>query len=224
MRISSRAALRWLLMAMSFLGFWAPSAGAQAAIGVFGGLDRTDLSGDAPSKAKYRSQAGFAIGVVGELRIADDVWLTPQPAWIQRGTRIAFAVQGEDDPVDSLKVTANYLTLPVLVKIVSGHGKTYVSGGLDLGLMLDATISGAGEDQDVSDGFDPVDLSANFAFGVMLPVGRPRLTFELRYSQSILNVAGPEQAPELYSLPPRFRWTGLRLFAGFLYPLGGGER
>jgi hypothetical protein len=56
----------------------------------------------------------------------------------------------------------------------------------------------------------------------MLPIGRPRLTIELRYSQSIINAASSEQDPEVYSLPPRFRWAGLQLFAGFLYPLGGG--
>jgi len=202
--------------------FAVPPAHPQVALGVFGGVDMTNLSGDAPSKTKYRSETGFALGVVGELSIADDVWLSLQPTWLQRGTKIAFAVEGEEEAIDSLKVAADYLTVPLLVKIVAGHSKTYVSGGLDLGFLLNATLSGAGEDQDVSYTFRPIDLSAIFAFGVMLPVGRPRLTFELRYSQSILNAASSDQDPEVYSLPPRFRWTGLQLFAGFLYPLGGG--
>lgn len=151
------------------------------------------------------------------------VWLSVQPTWLQRGGKIAFAVAGEEEAVDSLKVAVNYLSLPLLAKIVSGNGKTYVTGGIDLGFVLDATLSGTSDAEDISDTFKPIDLSAVFAFGVMLPIGRPRLTLELRYSQSIINVASLEQDPELYSLPPRFRWSGLQLFAGFLYPLGGGS-
>jgi hypothetical protein len=202
--------------------FIVPTAPAQAAVGAFGGVDMTNLSGDAPAKTKYRSETGFAAGAVGEFRIAKDVWLSLQPTWLQRGTKIAFAVEGEEEAVDSLKVAANYLTLPLLVKIVSGAGKAYVSGVVDLGFLLDATLASATDSEDIGDTFRPIDLSAVFAFGVMLPVGRPHLTIELRYSQSIINTASSDQDPEVYSLPPRFRWSGLQLFAGFLYPFGGG--
>ena len=222
MRSAATATHRSLLTALLVSVFLVPPAHSQVNLGAFGGVDMTNLSGDAPSKTKYRSETGFAFGAVGEFKIADDVWLSLQPTWLQRGTKIAFAVEGEDDAVDSLDAAANYLTLPVLLKIVSGPGNTYVSGGLDFGFLLDATLSSTTDAENISDTFRPIDLSAIFAFGVMLPIGRPRLTMELRYSQSIINAAGSEQDPEVYSLPPRFRWVGLRLFAGFLYPLGGG--
>jgi hypothetical protein len=222
MRSAATTLRRSLPTALLFVIFVTPAVHSQVNLGAFGGVDMTNLSGDAPSKTKYRSETGFAVGVVGEFRVASDVWLSLQPTWLQRGTKIAFAVEGEEEAVDSLKVAADYLTVPLVVKIVAGHGKTYVSGGLDLGFLLNATLSGAGENQDVSHTFRPIDLSAIFAFGVMLPIGRPRLTIELRYSQSIINAASSEQDPEVYSLPPRFRWAGLQLFAGFLYPLGGG--
>ncbi len=215
---------RSLLAALLLAAFIVPTAHSQINLGAFGGVDLTDLSGDAPSNTKYLSETGFAVGAVGEYRIAEDVWLSLQPTWIQKGTRIAFAESGQEELNDSLVLNANYLTVPVLIKIVSGNNKTYVSGGLDLGFLLNATLSGQGVPADVSYVFKPTDLSANFAFGIMLPVGRPRITIEVRYSQSLLNVAHPDQDPEVYSLPPRFRWVGIQLFAGFLYPLGGGER
>jgi uncharacterized protein YwlG (UPF0340 family) len=205
-----------------FLCCVAPSVCAQAIVGAFGGVDLTDLSGDAPSSAKYTSEVGFAVGAVSELRIATDVWLSVQPTWIQRGSRIAFAVQGQEELNDSLVLKANYVSVPILVKIVSNNGKSYVTGGADLGFLLNSTISGLGDPVDVSHTFRQTDLSGNFAFGIMLPVGTPRVSLEARYSQSILNAAHPDQKPEVYSLPPRFRWSGLQLFVGFLYPLGGG--
>jgi len=223
MRTVALTTLRTCLTALLLTALAAHPVHSQVAIGVFGGIDRTDLSGDAPSGIKYRPETGFAVGAVGEYRIATDVWLSLQPTWLQRGTKIAFAVDGEEEAVDSLKVAVNYLSLPLLAKIVSGNGKTYVSGGVDLGFLLNATLSGTADAEDISHTFKPIDLSAIFAFGVMLPIGRPRLTIELRYSQSIVNAASSEQDPEVYSLPPRFRWSGLQLFAGFLYPLGGGS-
>jgi hypothetical protein len=193
MRTTALTTLRTCLAVLVLTAFIVPTAPAQAAVGAFGGVDMTNLSGDAPAKTKYRSETGFAAGAVGEFRIAKDVWLSLQPTWLQRGTKIAFAVEGEEEAVDSLKVAANYLTL-----------------------------ASATDSEDIGDTFRPIDLSAVFAFGVMLPVGRPRLTIELRYSQSIINTASSDQDPEVYSLPPRFRWSGLQLFAGFLYPFGGG--
>jgi hypothetical protein len=221
MRSIAAIVRRLLLTAPLFISL-VPPAYCQINLGAFGGVDRTGLSGDAPAETKYRAETGFTAGVVAELMIAEDVWLSVQPNWQQRGTRIAFAVEGKEEEVDSLKVGANYLTLPLLLKIVAGHGKTYVSGGIDIGFLLNATLTGAGGEQDVKSTFEPVDLSAIFAFGVMLPIGKPRLTVELRYAQGILNTASSEQDPEVYSLPPRFRWAGFRLLVGIMYPMGGG--
>ncbi|UCD24717.1 MAG: outer membrane beta-barrel protein, partial [Gemmatimonadota bacterium] len=121
------------LIAVLSLMLVAPELSSQVNVGAFGGFDMTDLSGDAPAKTKYLAETGFTAGVVGELSIATDVWLSLQPSWLQRGTRIAFAVEGEEEAVDSLKLAADYFAVPLLVKIVAGHGKTYVSGGVDLG-------------------------------------------------------------------------------------------
>lgn len=72
----------------------------------------------------------------------------------------------------------------------------------------------------MKDSLNDVDLSADFAWGVMLPISRPAITLEARYTQSILNVAKrtPDFEPGL--LPTRFRSSGFELFGGVVYPLG----
>jgi hypothetical protein len=62
-------------------------------------------------------------------------------------------------------------------------------------------------------------VAVNFGFGVMLPLGSPLLTLELRYSQSLLNLSKPEENPAASALPERFRSSGLQLMAGLLWPL-----
>ncbi len=195
---------------------------AQVNLGAFAGVNLTDLSGDAPPGASFLSSTGFVAGLVGEFVIAREVWLSFQPMYVQKGSDIEFGFTGEDEP-DTLGLALNYITLPVLFKIVSGNGKTYVSGGLDLGYLVSSTLSLDGESRDVKDSFNDIDLSADFAFGVMFPVGRPKITVEARYTQSILNLARQGQNPEPGALPSRFRSSGFQLFAGLLYPLGGPE-
>ncbi len=204
---------------------------SAVAVGAFGGVNLGDLSGDAPAGASFVSSTGFAAGLLGEFRVASDVWLSLQPMYIQKGSDLRFKPT-RFGQADTLGLTLDYVTLPILLKIVSGNGKTYVSGGVDAGYLVNATLSNESESRDVVDSFNKIDLSADFAFGVMLPIGRPKVTLEARYSQSILNVAKEGQNPEEEALPARFRSSGLQLYAGLLYPLGrrpagasqGGER
>jgi len=112
----------------------------QVRLGAFGGLNLTDLSGDAPPGASYLSKTGFAAGLVGEFAIARDIWLSFQPMYVQKGSDIEFGFAGEDEP-DTLGLALDYITLPVLFKFVSGNRKTYVSGGLDLGFLVNSTLS-----------------------------------------------------------------------------------
>jgi len=199
-------------------------AGAQPAVGFWGGLNRAHLSGDAPEDAGYQNRLGLAAGVVGEFNLTKDVKLSLQPMYLQRGSKIAFDVPNQAEPRDSLDVKLNYFSLPVMIKVISGNGKTYVSSGLDFGVLLQAESSDLnqdGETQDIKNLFQDFDLAVNLGFGVMLPVGAPLLTFELRYSQSLLNLSKAEENPEAAALPERFRSTGLQLLAGLLIPIGG---
>jgi hypothetical protein len=114
-----------------------------------------------------------------------------------------------------------YVTLPVLAKVQALHGRTYVTGGVDVGMLLDATLSGRGPDEDIKTVLNDVDVAALFGFGVVFPLGAPRLTLELRYTQSLLNLSAGGTEPSGAALPDRFRASGFQLLAGMLVRLGG---
>jgi len=59
-----------------------------------------------------------------------------------------------------------------------------------------------------------------FGAGGLIPIGRPVLTLEARYSQSLTNL---NEGVILSStnLPARFRSSGFQFLAGMLLPLGG---
>ena len=74
---------------------------------------------------------------------------------------------------------------------------------------------------DLSQVLNDVDLSVIFGVGWMIPVGRPAVTIELRYNQSLSNLNSTATIPG--NLPARFRSSGFQLLVGVLLPLGGGR-
>jgi len=190
-------------------------------IGIQGGLNRAAIQGDAPPNAQYGGGFGFMAGLVFDLPIASDVFLSLQPMYAQRGTAIAFAVEGEEEPRDSLDVKLTYIAVPLLAKIRAAHGRTFVTGGVEVGWLMDATLAGRGPDEDITEAFEDIDVAALFGFGVVFPIGAPRLTVEARYSQSLLNLSAGGQGPGGAELPDRFRANGFQLLTGLIIPLGG---
>ncbi len=204
----------------------APDAGAQVRIGAYGGITSSSLSGDAPSNAEYRSRIGPVIGGLVEFPVADQVLISVQPGWVGRGTKIAFDVEGQDERQDSLSLGLSYVAIPVLLKIEMSGGRLFVNSGVDVGFLLDATLSpieGDGEDEDVKELVKDFDVAVKFGVGGQFPIGKPRLTIEARYSQSLINISEVEVDVGAETLiPTRFRSSGFELVAGLWIPLGGG--
>lgn len=199
----------------------APQDAPAQQIGIQGGLNRAAIQGDAPPNAQYAGGFGFMGGIVFDLPIARDVFLSAQPMYARRGTGIAFAVEGEEEPRDSLDVTLTYFAVPLLAKVQAAHGRTYVTGGVEVGWLLDATLAGRGSDEDITSAFQDVDVAALFGFGVVFPIGAPRIMVEARYAQSLLNLSAGGEGPGGAELPDRFRANGFQLLTGLIIPLGG---
>jgi hypothetical protein len=204
-----------------------PPADAQVRIGAYGGITNSGLTGDAPADTEYRKKIGPVIGALFEIPVASNVLISVQPAWVQRGAKIAVDVEGQDERQDSLSLGLSYASIPLLMKIETAGGKVFINSGLDMGFLLDAKLSpveGDGEDEDVSDFIKDFDLAVNFGVGGQFPIGLPRLTIEARYSQSLTNLSNVSVdvgADEL--IPTRFRSSGFEFLAGIWIPLGGGD-
>jgi hypothetical protein len=188
-----------------------------AAIGVVLGASRAGISGDAPQNIDFKSRFGLIAGVQGEFAVAKDVLLSVQPMMVGRGATIADADTLDDEKAD---LAIDYFAVPIMLKILSGGGRTYVTGGVDIAFLDKATLSSGDLEVDATDFFDQTDVAALVGFGVVFPVGRPRLTVELRYVQGFSSLTKSDSIPPDQNLPDRFHNTGLQLMAGFLLPLG----
>ena len=191
-------------------------------IGLYAGNNSANLSGDSPSRWRYMSKNGLTGGLLLEQKIATDVWLCASPGFSVKGTKIGVDIPGERDPKDSLSVNINYVSLPLLVKIVTKYPNVFVSAGFDFSWRQNAfykQIENSGDKVDISDGFDDVNISALFGVGFLFSVGRPLLQIELRYMQGLLNISTFEAMNPEEQLPPQFKTKGMQVSVGLVYPL-----
>ena len=197
------------------------AAAAQVSVGAVLGVNRTSLSGDKPEGTSFSPLSGGLIaGLVLEIPVAKDVAIMFQPGYRQSGANIGFQVDGQEEPVDSLRARLDYFSIPILIKVITNGRRWYVTSGFDLGWLTSATLStvSGSEETDIKDNLTDFDLAVIFGVGRMFPIGRPSITAEIRYSQSLFNLAGDSTGQDL---PVRFRASGFQLLAGVLLPLGG---
>ena len=193
---------------------------SQIYIGATGGLMSSSLSGDAPKDASYSGKTGFSGGLVVDFTLAEDIVLSIQPRYLQKGSTIAYDV-GEYELLDSLTVTFDYVSLPVMVKITSLNKRIYFSSGLDFGYLMNSSVENImdGSTKDVNDLIKNYDISATFGFGVNIPIGSPIISLELRYMQSILNLSDISTSESETTFPFRFRTSGFQFLTSIIFPI-----
>jgi Outer membrane protein beta-barrel domain len=197
------------------------ASGAEWRFGPQAGVNGSGLKGDSPSGVRVGKKYGLAAGFIGEIRLTGDVWLSVQPLYLERGTTTQISVSGQTEKVEGPSLSMEFVAFPVLARIVSDNGRTYVAGGLNPSFLLDAKLHDGDSSEDLSSAFKGFDLAADIGFGLMVPIGNPTLSFELRYEQSILNLASSSRTEDDDILPVRFRSSGFQFLAGLLWPLGG---
>ena len=195
----------------------------QGAAGLVGGLNFASIEGDAPRGVSYGTKTGAVFGLFGEIALTEDVSLLLQPTLTQRGTSLGVEVKGMEEPVDSGSVTLSYFSVPVLIRVMAGNQRTFVTGGLDLAFLTGATLKEGSAEEDIKDRLKGSDIAMNFGFGGVVRRGSPAVTVELRYSQSLTNLSNREVEVGGDKLPVRFRSSGFQLLAGVMLPLGGGR-
>ncbi len=180
------------------------------------------FTGELPEEGSWVSGFGPGVGLVAEVDLLSDVALSLQPTFLSRNSRREF--NRFNTVVDYVDYELDYLTLPLIVRVAGTSQGTrgFVTGGLELGILLDATATGTQTGtQDIKDNLNSTTLGALFGAGVMVPVSRNFLIFEVRYFQGledIVNRDGKESDADFTS--PSVKYRGLGLIVGFLFGLG----
>jgi hypothetical protein len=209
--------LKFILIFVLLTAF--QKSNAQLIVGAFGGINMSKMKGDVPKNAKYHTLLGMDFGIMLDLKISDQVTLSLQPSFSQKGTKMKYTVQGEIYPVDSIKIRINYLAIPFLVKIAANNKRFYAIGGIEAGFPLaaNAVFKGVSEEENLIDHISSVNVVMHFGIGYRIPLGKPNLFIEGRYLQSLNNTV-TEESPD-YNFFPRVRTTDFQFLVGIEIPI-----
>lgn len=188
----------------------------QSHIGLFGGLNLSKLSGDAPHNGSYHNLAGANLGGFFDIKLAHGIYLGLHPSYSQEGTKVFYEVQNMEDPVDSIKIRLNYFSLPVLLKISSPNKRYYALAGFESGLLLNSSASIGDESEEINAEVAEWNFAIHFGAGIRISVGKPNLFFELRYTQGLMNLT---DQPLSGNTLPRVKSSGFKLLGGIEIPI-----
>lgn len=206
-----------ILLILIFIGSSWQNTQAQVSLGVSGGFTRFKVGGDAPPDGSYANLTGFSFGGLVDVKLLPVVALSFQPSFIQKGSKIAYEVRGQDELVDSVDVRLNYLSLPVMAKVFTRNERWYVSSGLEFGYLLDGQLKTSDQETEIDSLLNDIDLAVNLGVGVLVKMKRPKVFIELRYSQSVTDVIKSNVTLDEMPLAARIKNSGLFLLGGIYF-------
>jgi len=194
---------------------------AQFSIGVNAGVTRMKFSGDAVSSLGYfEPDPGFSSALRVDYRISDAIALSLQPGYNLLRSRYLVMNDSATRAVDSTNLSLHSFSIPLQVIVWSESGRFFILAGMqfdyNLSLKGEPLISSfaTGDVYEIKD----YSLYAQFGAGFIVPLGKPYLSFELRYSQGILDLTEPLIHQD--SFLPRTKLTNISFIVGLQWPLG----
>ncbi|MEN8192429.1 MAG: porin family protein [Bacteroidota bacterium] len=204
----------------SILLLFASPLSAQFSVGLFGDLSNSSLSGNAPPNTEYNSLTALGGGLMLDYRATDEVTVSLQPMFLQKGATVSYDLPSYKEQRDSLNVGFSYFSIPIMVKVVASK-VVYVSGGFEFDILQEAKselVNTTGEN-DITEFIKSTDFSANFGVGFIFDVYTLNLFFELRYSIGLTNVSNIPNVSDL-DIPSEFKNTSTQIIFGIMYPFG----
>ena len=210
------------VVAVALIAAVVPAGAVSFRIGAQVIGSHSSLRGDLPDEGSWEGTAGVSGGLVAELILTSDVSISFQPAYAPRGGSEVFMKRAF--VTGTIDYDLNYLTLPLIVRVTGDQVgvRGFVTAGLDISILLDATAKTDSTSSDISDGLDSTSIGALFGAGVMVPISKHFLTFEVRYVQGLDDIVNRDSSTDTGMASPSVKYRDLNLLIGFLFTLGGG--
>lgn len=207
----------FLLIVLSFSN----KSFSQFNVGVSGELSSSSYGGVSPSNASYESVTGFGGSLIGEIRLVKNVYLSLQPGYITKGSKVKFGNENNiiNDTTVTFDISQSYFNIPLNVKIFSN--RFYIAAGFAYQILSSANITNdrSSDEKDIKSQFKTFDLVSNFNVGYQLPIGTPYLFFELSYMQGLVNINNTNTAGANDIYLQNFKSKGMSFITGLIYPI-----
>lgn len=195
----------------------------QKSIGLYAGSVTNKFEGDRVTKlfeVGFRMSHSVSAGFVLDIPIRSDVYITFIPGYKNISGTIYEANeeyndqidQGIEEPtvpkrIDISTLKFQYAALPVLVKIISDNKRWQFMAGLEPAWNFSSQMKDldTGEQSDIKDVIRNINLSAIFGFGYKFKIKKARFSFDLMYTQGLLNMSSGQKVQD--GIVPRVKST-----------------
>lgn len=194
---------------------------AQSYLGIHIGVNSGKFSGDSPKDFRYAGKLQFNAGVVFDLRLKDDIFLSIFPSHVISGSKLQYPFEIDEDESeyrDSIDLKLKVFTLPMALKIISDNQRWQFLSGFELSFPYQLLADNSVQEVDLIDDINSMVLNIIFGIGYKIPIQKSFLVINLAYSQGLTNLANNEDAYD--SLLPRVRSTSFRLTTAWMLPVG----
>jgi len=184
-----------------------------------------DFSGDPPKGFGFFSpQAGLVSAFQLDYRFNNGVALSVQPGYELLRSKYSVLNDSGTKVIDSTFFSMHSLSLPINAIVWSRNGRFYVLTGLVFTYTLDfkgRTLLSPFENS--TNNYEVADFNfyAQFGAGFIIPLGRPYLSFELKYLQGINDLTTPLVNFDTWL--QRTKLTNINFLVGLHIPLGNKE-
>ncbi len=195
---------------------------SQVAIGANASITRMKFSGDPPKGfGFFTPQAGYATGLSLDFRLHEAFSISFQPSYSVLRSKYSIANDSGTAVIDSTNFKMSSFSLPLSAVVWSENGRFYVLAGFELSYTLDfegkTHISPLTSSSEIYE-IEKFIIYAHFGAGFIVPLGKPYLNFEFRYSQGLNDLTVPLIHQDTFL--PRTKLTNMYFTVGFHLPLG----
>lgn len=214
-----------LLFVILTIVFLAIPLMAQTQLGVIGGVNIANLSGEDENgeKLDFSSRSGLGFGGVLALALSENVSLVFEPMYLQKG-----ATEKEQGVEATYKLA--YLEVPAFLRLAFGTTNTrpYLIAGASFGFRMSADLKASegvlSAEVDIKDVTNSTDFGLGFGGGVNFKLENVSLFLEARYALGLSDTwkGGTITFGGIDSTIPdaNIKTSGIQIMGGVTFPLG----
>ncbi len=202
------------------LAFMALPQHAQIAIGVNAGITRLKFSGDSPDGiGRFVPQPGLSTSLRFDYRFSDAFAVSIQPGFSIQKSKYEVLNDSGTAAIDSTYFTGNFISVPIHAIVWSKNGRFFVLAGFEFNYTINFKGKPLSVPVIVDYEVEKFNIYAQFGAGFIIPVGKPFLSFELKYSHGLVDFNQYLVHQGTANLP-RTKLTNISFVVGLQIPLG----
>jgi len=202
---------------------------AQNEIGFMVSVGSSSLRGDEPDLEDlvWAGSVGYSAGINYLIRLKEDMYLGISGRYLRTGAKfqtidtlislaplnVGGAVVVTTELKDSININLDYLTVPVLLNVISDNRKFQFAAGIEAGFPIRQILDN-GTTREELDYLTDVNLSIVFGLGYRIYVGKGYFFLNISYVQGIVNIVQTED-----EVIPRVKSVDTRLSIGYNIPI-----